>query len=153
MSLYLFGVTASEVASRELASARNIDADVMTAMVRKAAGDIAVELRNVDVMPSSITESAYPEDYELLRSYLMEGAAAYYLQSVGGSSAAVESRISKFARDLGNLRDRPNILESHTAANSPSVPVSHLTRAPLSERSALQSRIPDPRRRIDYETL
>lgn len=153
MAVELYDVTASEVLSKHLAGIANANTTAMEAAIKRAASKANVELRAAEITPSLITEADYPDDYETVRNIVMAGAAAYYLESVAGSSAAVAARMGEFQDSIMTLRNRPNVLSIHNPKDGKNIPISHLTKASTDDKARLTARLPNPARRRQFETL
>lgn len=155
MTLYLYGVTSSEIASTLLAGSGSVDATVLDHFIDDAASKLNQEV--IDALgggdPSIITLADYPTDYAYLRSAVMKGAAAMYLAAVGGSNAAVSDRMADYRDTVTTVRKRPRVLQAARAIDSPNIPISHVTRMSSAKRARLSGRLDKPSNPRQWETL
>lgn len=148
MAVYTFGLAASDVASMRLASQ---DPDTSSSgpldlALNEAAGEVTSAIwyaANAD--PSGITEAAYPDDYQWLRSLVADGAVYFYTQNATGVASDEIAR--RWNGGMAELRDNPARLRFVATQDGTSYVTTHTSTLTQSQIDTYRRRIPTPERR------
>lgn len=140
MASATFGVTTATVQAEALASLQSISSAALTVAINDAASDVCSLLSAQDITPSSVTQLAYPDDYDWLHTTVTVGAAFTYLRNTSGSTDAAVSFERQYGARLRQLRDMPNFLQSYNSntggANTVLSHMSDLSETQIEERRA-----------------
>jgi hypothetical protein len=118
MTVYVYGLTHTDVAAEELAFLQTVDTTRLTAAIERTAADLNIQLRSLGVDPTEITSSAFPDDFEWCRSTVMYGAAGFYLRNSTGSEEAATVKMATFGSRVRMFNERPQMLVSYQSTKS-----------------------------------
>jgi hypothetical protein len=154
MASFTFGVTASTMVEEALSSLQSVDQSSLDAAIDSAAGDVCVMLRAQRITPSSVTQVAYPDDFQWLHDTVTYGAAFIYLRNTSGSVAAASPFEGQYASRMNRLQTTPNMLESYNSnLGGANTVISQMSKLSNEEIEARRARLERPERRVSWETL
>ena len=118
MTVYVYGLTHTDVTAEELAFLPTVDTGRLTDAIERAAADLNTELRSLGVDPTQITSIAFPDDFAWCRSTILYGAAGFYLRNVTGNEETAAVKFSAFATRIKKFNDRPQMLAVYQSTKS-----------------------------------
>ena len=108
---YAFDVTAAEVKAEQLDFMQTFNTGLMDSAIDRAASELNVALRMMNITPTSITSAAATvDDYNWCRSTVIVGAAGYYIGLSTGAWPAASDRLSAMDQRIREFKSAPQML-------------------------------------------
>jgi hypothetical protein len=118
MPVYRFDLTAADVATTQLRHQQAVDEGALEVALASAVTVVRQALIAMGIGPDSITDQAFPDDYEWCRQTCSVGAAAWYLANVTGSDTGETMQGQEFTSRVRAVRQDPAVLQSYQALNT-----------------------------------
>ena len=116
---YAFDVTAAEVKAEQLDFMQTFNSGLMDTAIDRAASELNVALRMMNIAPTSITSAAATvDDYNWCRSTVIVGAAGYYIGLSTGAWPAATDRLSAMESRIREFKSAPQMLSVYDPSTS-----------------------------------